>query len=406
MLIGVLLLLLPVSAPWAQTSSDAEPPGVHLGLGDGFRITTPASGLDFGVRARMQLRSTTRAPDAPDGIWLQSTEIRRASIFLDGTVGDPRVRFFLQGILTPRELAAECAAAGDDGSCRTPIQHGPVFDAFVTWHMSRGLALRAGLFKPFFTRQFIAPWGALAFVDRGIAEGEFRVERDLGVDLHAVDIAGLDRLTAHLSLFGGHGRDNVQLQEPSPLVVARLTWMPQGIFLYDQEADLRADSRRIQTQWGTAVARQWHALRAQGPGGQPLAEGVTAGLTSWTVDGVARYRGVSLEGAWTLRRMQARSEAPVDTEPPALSMREGEGWHVQCTAPLGLRDLQGGLRAGGVTARPGSAIRARHEEGAGVSWYVRGHDLKVQLDYTRIRFATSAPDPAIHEVRLQMQATL
>lgn len=406
---GALALSLFLCGPAHAQAIDTEPTPsavVNFEPTRGLSVATGDGSSAMRIWSRFQTRLTVDAP-RDDGERTQtSAEIRRASLFIDGHLLNADNYFFLQAIFTPRELAGECVAAGDPGSCRIPVTHTPLFDAFMSFNQVRDASVRVGLFKPFYSRQFIAPWGGMAFVDRSVADGELRIERDIGVDIFSQNLFGLGQLRYHAGIFGGHGRDNFRPQGASPLLTGRLEWMPTGVFTHDPEGDLRTDTSHVMVAIGLAGAHQFSALRDAGTSGTAPADGGTTDLSWATADAVICWGGISAEGAWYVRTSERH--APDGGADPTVGLdpgRDANGWYAQVTAPTGLRNTQIGARTGALNALSNSAVNDRREAGAAVSHYFLGHDLKLQADYVHYWFPDSDTRP-LDEVRLQLQVTL
>jgi hypothetical protein len=150
--------------------------------GLGVRIASADGRYALQTWLRAQLRDTfihdpTATPDLSNGL-----ELRRASLFFAGNVFGPHNKYFMQLVFAPRDLGMQGGQ----------VTQSPLFDLFFTFDYLRDLSLRVGQYKPFFSRQFIAAWADLQFVDRSIIQQEFLLERDVGFDLFSNDLGGLD----------------------------------------------------------------------------------------------------------------------------------------------------------------------------------------------------------------------
>jgi hypothetical protein len=403
-----LLFLMTGGPANAQTADAAAAPAtvVHFEPTRGLSVETADGSSAMRIWSRFQTRLTVDAPRDEGDRTQTSAEIRRASLFIDGHLLSASNYFFMQAIFTPRELSGECVAPGATGACSVPVTHTPLFDAFMSFNQVRDASVRVGLFKPFYSRQFIAPWGGLAFVDRSLVDGELRIERDIGIDIFSQNLFGLGQLRYHAGLFGGHGRDNFRPQGASPLLTGRLEWMPTGVFANDPEGDLREDTSHLMLAFGIAGAHQFSALRDAGTSGTAPLDGGTTDLSWGTADAVVRYGGVSAEGAYYVRTSERH--APAGGADPAVGLapgRDSAGWYAQVTAPTGLRNTQIGARTGTLNALSNSAVNDRREAGGVLSHYFIGQDLKLQADYFHYWFPDSETKP-VDEVRLQLQVTL
>ena len=75
-------------------------------------------------------------------------------------------------------------------------------------------------------------------MDRSLANDEFNLDFDMGVDLYAEDLLDLDLLRYDVGLFLGRGRNNFELDTPDLLFASRLEIFPLGLFAHTDQADL------------------------------------------------------------------------------------------------------------------------------------------------------------------------
>ncbi|WP_106092680.1 hypothetical protein [Enhygromyxa salina] len=360
----------------------------------GVLVSSADGRFAMGTWLRMQLRDTlTHNPTTPPNL-TNGMEFRRVSLFFAGNVFGPHNQYFLQLVFDPRGLGMQ------DGQ----VTQSPVFDFFFTFDYLRDLSLRIGQYKPQYSRQFIAAWADLQFVDRSTVQSEFLLERDLGFDLFSNDLGGLDLFRYSLGLYMGQGRNNLAINDLRMDYVARLEVLPLGGFDEYVEADLER-RRKPKLALGAAYSFSDHATRDRSVIGALPADGGTTNIHQIVADGVFKLRGFSATGEFFWRRGTRNPGSAVDdmgVPLPITAPRNGMGWFVQAGYLLPHVPVELAGRGGQTIALGNSSMGSIGELGAGPSWYLQGHAMKLQLDYfhtwSNADFAQGA-----NQVRLQLQ---
>jgi phosphate-selective porin OprO and OprP len=382
-----------------QPAANAEHPlDATYVPGQGVSLASPADDFELRIWTRAQLRVTASDDGSDKGIQ-ESMEVRRASLFLAGHAFSPHMKYFSQFIFTPREINA--ASLGAEVQ-----QHGPLFDMFITLDHNPNLSVRMGLFKPFYSRQFIAAWGDLAFVDRPGSDGELRMERDLGFDLHSLDLLQLGMLRYHLGLFSGHGRDNVSNTTPAFTGVARLEFLPMGMFDDYVDADVnRTPAPKLAI--GISGAYQHHAALDRGVFGKLPADGGTTNISEATADAIFKWNGLSAQGALFVRK--GDRVAPDTALPPGTALtapRDALGGFGQLGYLLPGAPVELGVRYDRISKlNDASSVDELQDAGGQVSYYIFRNSIKLQGDYLHL-WGQSANKPDSDQVRVQLQMTL
>jgi phosphate-selective porin OprO and OprP len=161
------------SAP-PEKAPASPPPSVTAEPGRGIVVKTADNRYSFGVRARLQLRSTFVHFGDSD---TSETNIRTLRLFLSGNVLSPDIRYTVQ-----------LAFGGNDFETGSSS---PIFDAFVDYTRFRDLNIRVGQFFVPFDRARTIREFALQLVDRQLAVRELSLDRDVGVMLSSSNLFGL-----------------------------------------------------------------------------------------------------------------------------------------------------------------------------------------------------------------------
>lgn len=390
-------------APAAEGAATPSAPAVGIPLpivevAPGRGVTIRNADGTYGVRAwaRADLRVDVVQARPLEQLPTTNVEFRRVALFLDGHAFGPHNKLFLQLAFAPRDL----------GYVGGKITQSPLFDAFMTFDYLRDATVRVGRFKPFYSRQFIAPWGGLSFVDRSLADGEFRLNRDIGVDIGSEDVLGLNGAFAyHVGVFAGQGDLLGNEHRWSPAFTVRLELKPLGHFDAYQEPDLeRPTVPKIAM--AVAAAYEEDVRHSRGVAGEALA--TTQDLTEGTFDFMAKWIGFSASGAAFARMAQDGGGSLL----PSLhglspAGRTGFGGFLQGGYVTPYIPIEFALRAEQTLVLTSeSVLKEQGGVSAALSWYPYGHDLKVQADVSHRWIGRDPIGPGTEAARLLVQLTL
>jgi hypothetical protein len=350
-----------------------------------YQYNTPDANADAklygnaaGTRAQAQATSLLR--------------IRRGRLVMEGFAFQPQLEYQVQ-----LELA---------GSAVTLKR------AYLNYRLAgAGAQLRAGKFKVPFGRQQLTSSFQQQLTDRSLVSDEFAKGDDDGVMLWGLPAQG--RLEYYAGVFNGEGNNRNSQQNGANQWAARVAVSPLGAFPYTGPA--LDGSRRLLLSLGLNANLNggWlhevnGATGLQAPTrtcsatGCSQDEGDDARILSTGVDGGLRWRGVSASGEWFRRR--------VDPRQAGLATRTARGWYAQAGAFALPARLEAGVRVGELdpeAARSGVRVR---ELTPFANYYLKGHDLKLQADYTLgsseiadARTAGAATWLREHRLRVQLQ---
>lgn len=340
------------------------------------------------------------------------------------------------GVLLRRaRLTLDVAARGgwslrlqpDFGQGRAQIQ-----DGFVAW-TGRGVAVRAGRFRPAYGVERSLSSSTLLFPERGVTNA-FMPSRLFGAQVGASGA----RASASVGAFQAAGvRDALVDTDGDPVgvaqagadAVARAAWRP-----FASARGAARDSAalpRLELQAGVMVGHD-RARDAEFSGVERLLTPALRPALAWAdgtrADGTRRRASVGAqaaagplhvlaEGAWLAQRVRGDGRGPAD-EPVTVRARLAHaawqaraGWVVGGTRTRDLdvrpRRRHGavelGLRAGGARfdpaaaafAEPGSSARALASGGAAAAWVPRqGTRVAASVDLTRLTGPTRGTERA------------
>jgi len=383
----------PADNPWMPPDEKARMgkhpanfEGAHFKPGTGLVIKSKDGAFAIAPRLRVQFRYTLENDNAADDLG-HSFQIRRARLQFKGNVFGKHNKYKVEFAFSPRDLGFK-----NGNPTRTPI---------LTWYLQftylRDLSVKIGQYKIPYSRQRVVSSGDLELVDRSLGNGEFNLDRDIGLEVYSKDVGGLGYLRYHAGVFMGEGRDLYQLSDFGLHYLARVEVLPlggaDGKWDY-YEADFDR-FRKPKLSLGAAYSFIDDAQRDRGVlGARPL-DGGTTDYHNVTADFVFKWAGVSMSGEFYWREGKRKFGDATTTDSmgnevpaPRVPTRDGVGYYVQLgylvpRLPLGIAARWGqvfGLGAPNATSLPdGDEVRV------GLSWYMARHPLKIQADYGRIR---------------------
>jgi hypothetical protein len=377
----------PSPAPVAQITA-APGKGFTIKYGDVF---------SFNLRSRFQLRYQLDIP--PEGASGERNEtqlvnVGTARLWFSGNVFEPGLTYMLQLAIAGRDYREGAIS--------------PIFDAYLDWKVGSGLALRAGQFFVPFDRLRTVREFALQMADRPVPIGEFTLDRDVGVVLYSEKFLG-SPLTWRAGVFGGGGTNLGVGKEPGSLVMARLELRPLGPIDDDSEGDL--ERRALPgLAIGAGIARNWNTNRQRSTTGTTFANGGTTDYLHLAADAVFKWQGFALQLEYLYKNdtdgVDAIRTLNADDEVVTEWTRSGSGWVAQASytfdPPFEIVGRYSKIHA---FADTDPRLLDADELGAGLNYYVNGHQFKIQTDWIAKVPAQDDFKDAAHVVHAQLDAT-
>ena len=352
-----------------------------------------AMSLRFGFLYSYKHEESGDAPDTRQ----HNFEIRRFRTVFSGNLFGAKNKYFLQLALAPREM-----------DVRDGVVHGsPVYDAYMQFEQLRDLTLRVGQYRVMYTRERnIADVNPL-LIDRSLANSEFNVDRDIGLDIRSEDLGGIKKLRYYAGIFLGEGRDHNKFTDSGMMYVGRFDVLPLGLF-DDYEASDVWRLQKLRVSFGIAYAYNDRAKKDKGVLGTPPADGGTTSYQNATADLMVKYRGWSLEAGYMWRQGKRQPGSAVDENGVPIGVvaaRNGHGWLAQTAFLIPRTRLEPALRYSGHRGLGVTSMPDRDELGVGLNYYFFGHNLKLQADYFR-SIMPGMPGMGGDLLRIQIQAAL
>jgi hypothetical protein len=365
--------------------------------GKGVEINSADDKFQLRIRVRVQMLYTyahdenlgTNEGDEPEAN-LQDFRLRRA-------------RFVFQGY-----------AFGKHNQYKLEIdplrKDNVVLDYYLDFTKNRDIQVRVGQYKISSNRQRVISSGNLEMVDRSQVNSEFSLDRDMSLDIRSRDFLGKNKMRYVLGISSGNGLNNPQFKDFSMVYLARIEYLPMGIFRDYSEVDFARTKPRLSI--GATYSFFQNADRNRGMVGVPFADGGTADYHFVFVDAIFKARGFFAisELAFRTGQRDVGDLAPTDPDyDPDLPTdpRNGIGWMLQAGYLI--------PHTGFEFAARGALIKANSKRGAtsltdqygttfSLSYYFARHPFKIQADVSQLWEDTFGEGSTV--LRLQLQASL
>ncbi|HWB76663.1 MAG TPA: porin [Nannocystaceae bacterium] len=358
--------------------ADMDVGKAHFAPGKGLSLVSKDERFAFGLSLRTGFMYTMVHHNAPgaDPKAQQGVEIRRFRVVFQGHVFGKHNKYFFQLAFAPREVQLR------DGT----LHSHPVYDAYMQFERFKNATLRVGMYRPQYSRERLIQDINPLLIDRSTINGEFNLDRDIGLDLRSEDFLGLGKLRYFAGVFLGKGRNVEGLGDFGLLYTGRVDVMPLGKF-DDYDASDQTRMKKLRMSFGAAYAYQDNAKNDRGTIGAPPADGGTTDYHHATADLLLKWAGFYLEAGYLFRagrRKPGTIEGPGKTIPDAA--RNGQGWFAQLAFLIPRTYVEPAFRVGQIYGlrRGETALGDSGEIGGGLNYYFAGHNLKLQADYFRL----------------------
>lgn len=387
---------------------DVDPASVSYRPGKGLTVSSADGKFSMTTRLRLQFLYTFEAEPGDEGPeYSHGFQIRRARLAFTGNLFGKNNKYKIELAFSPRDMGLK------DGIVTRSI----LLDGYLDLTHLRDFSVRVGQWKVNYSLQRVVSSGNLEFVDRSIANSEFNLDRDLGIEFFSKDVGGLGYLRYHASVTTGEGHSSYDIKDFGMMYIARLVFFPMKTFSdYGSETDL-SRSPRARLALGGAYAFIDDSTKDRGVLGSDPSDGGTTDFHNATADLTFRISGFSLDGEFFWRKGM-RSPGPLvdelgvpllDDEGQAIAEadpRDGLGFHVQAgylipTVPVGLAARYSRVQP----LDTQSSLSEKNEVGGSLSWYIAHHPYKLQLDYFHTWDQSGISDGS-DRLRLQLQASL
>ena len=386
----------PAANPAWQQSHPADASQTRWVPGKGIEFTSTDKMFRLQLRPRAQFlyefMDAQGADEARDRS--QAVLVRRARLATSGYMWGDDVAFKLELALSPKDLGMTDHKSGNPpitNKDNTPTRS-PMLDFYVDFKQIRDLNLRVGQYKVQYSRQRAVSSGNMMFVDRTIANGEFNIDRDIGLTLGSTDLFGMDKkLRYYLSVTSGEGHSSSAANDFGMMYVGRVEVLPLGNFKDFDESDLGRQAKP-RLSLGLGFAYLENGAGNKGIIGKRPADGGVTDTKNLTADLMFKMAGLSVQAEFYWRdgsrqAGDALDGAIDDDGKPVAAEKARNGTGVMAQAgyllagvPLEFAGRYAMIRGAG----DDSSLGDGNEVGGAVNYYFAGHPMKLQADVIRV----------------------
>ena len=375
-------------------------PNIEVGKGVTFRPKNES--YEMTIRFRMQ-NMVGMSFDRNMGLTSTDAQVKRLRLRFDGYIFSPKVVYSIQ--LGFSSYDTEVIPNGSMNLIR---------DAIVYYVPSPKWNIGFGQTKIKANRARINSSSALQFIDRSIVNSEFGGDRDFGF-FGEYNYGDFDSfaLSAKASVTLGEGRNFNSSDVDGFAYNGRLEFYPLGRFHGNgefMEGDVFGEET-VKMMLAGAYTFNDNAQRTQGMKGS-LLEGGSKDISSYYVDFILKYKGFAFVADYMGRHTpQPVTDNPADPASAPLYIYTGSGLNVQ-TSYLFDRKWEVALRNStmfpSAAAKPLVGYGTWNQSTLGVTRYLIGHSLKIQLDlsYNYRSEVTVNPDYDRWMLRFQVELGL
>lgn len=369
-------------------------PNAAFKPGDGITFSSVDGDFKIAMRLRAQILASFESEHSGKEETLVGATIRRARLAFQGNVFGKHNKYKFELAVSPRDEATKATGVGT----------APLLDAYMTFDYLKEATLVVGQYKVPFSRQRVVSSRSLQMVDRSIVQGEFNLDRNVGLDVRSKSLLG-GHFHYYAGIYGGEGRNAFELKDNSVVYLARAEVLPFGKYDDYVEADFERTGPRLSI--AGSFAHLSNSSRDRGPLGSAPDDGGTTTFNTAEGDILLKMYGLSVtselfwrEGDRDAGTAVDENNVPVPIERP----RDGYGGFGQFGYLLPhtmfeITGRYGNMRRSGAK----SSLKNQGELGGGVSYYFARHSLKLQGDYFRLWQSDRVSDGA-DSVRVQLEA--
>ena len=365
---------------------------IYFKPGKGLVVQSKDGQNKIATRLRAMLLTTVKNKAVGDD-FDSSFQIRRARLAFSGNALGKQNKYKVEFAFSSRDL----------GMKEGLLHRSPLLTWYLQFGLARDVNIRVGQYKIPYNRQRVISSGNLQFVDRSIANGEFNLDRDTGLDIRSNDLFGLGKLHYAVGIYLRKGRDVSSSVDFQFMYLARLEFLPFGKFKDYSSVDFaRYSSPRLSL--GLAYAFIDDALKMQGNRGASPKDKGTSEIHNVVFDALFKFSGFSsmLEAFY-----RQGSRNPVEGVTDLDKPRNGFGFFVQAGYLFSGTTFEWAVRYGHVQPfdAAGSSLPEKYSLGTALSYYFVKHPLKLQMDYFRL-WSGNGISEGINQFRLQLQASM
>jgi phosphate-selective porin OprO/OprP len=341
-----------------EASDDDWTKKIELGYKQGVYIKTTDD--RFSVKLNVRTQGFFSYEVLEDQENTTTFKVRRARVLLGGNVYYPWMKYFTQITLE-----------GGSAALRDAYIQATYFD----WAEPK-----IGQYKVPFDREFLISGFDLELIERSIVSNTFSLQRDIGIEVSGELLR--DQLAYSVGMFNGSGANQNNVNQKF-MYVGRVVYTPFGPYPYSQGAlDTPATPKLAVGVAGAYLPglKPGERKTLAGPLGNTNIVPVKSDVYELTADLAFKYQNFSFEGSYDFRNIDPNKPAPFGQE-------QAQGFYFQGGYFLIPKKFQLAARYAWVDPdNPNQKDDNKQQEyTGGVSYYMYGHLLKMQANYSYFR---------------------
>ena len=314
----------------------------------------------FSLKLNVRTQGQFKYEDQQDEKNTESFSVKRARLLAGGNMFYPWMEYFTQVTL--------------EGSS-TGLRDAYIEAAYYDWAKPR-----IGQYKVPFDREFLTSAFNLELIDRSIANNAFNLGRDIGVQVSGGFLK--DQLSYAVGMFNGSGA-NQSNQDQNFMYVGRMVYTPFGSFPYSEGALDTPDTPKLAV--GAAGAylpglEPGERKTLAGPLGNTNIVPVNSDVYELTADLAFKYQNFFFQGGYYFRNIDPE-------KPTTYGSENAQGFFLQGGYFLVPKKFELAARYSWVDPdNPNQTNDNEQQEyTGGLSYYMDGHNLKLQANYSLFR---------------------
>ena len=331
---------------------------IEVGYKKGVYIKTTDD--RFSLKLNVRTQGQFKYEDQENEKNTESFSVKRARLLAGGNVFYPWMQYFTQVTL-------------EGGSAA--LRDAYIEAAYYDWAKPR-----VGQYKVPFDREFLTSAFNLELIDRSIASNAFNLGRDIGVQVSGGFLK--DQLSYAVGMFNGSGA-NQSNQDQNFMYVGRMVYTPFGSFPYSEGALDTPDTPKLAV--GAAGAylpglEPGERKTLAGPLGNTNIVPVNSDVYELTADLAFKYQNFFFQGGYYFRNIDPE-------KPTTYGSENAQGFFLQGGYFLVPKKFELAARYSWVDPdNPNQTNDNEQQEyTGGLSYYMDGHNLKLQANYSLFR---------------------
>ena len=396
---NLLALGLMMCSFFTSFSQETNSPEFGKGL---FNLMGKDSTWSAKIAARMQLLSSTTWTENSNGNYTDphfNALIRRARLKFDGFVYSPKLSYKLELGLSNRDLSG--------GSKYTSDAPRYILDAVVMWNFYQNFELWVGQTKLPGNMERVISSGNLQLVDRSLLNGQFTLDRDMGIQLrHYTHLTDTFVMREILSISQGEGRNITTGNLGGHQYSGRLELLPFGEFEGGDEysgGDLKRE-KKPKLMLAATYNLNLNAVKTRGSQGTYMETDYgfhQTDINTLFIDATFKYNGFSFMGEYAHRDAQDPFARNIDGSSTGEVVQVGRGLNLQ-TGYLFNSNWEVSGRFTNVKLNKNiTGENPENQYTLGLSKYIVGHKLKVQTDMSYLS-VNNGPDELMYRLQLDV----